>query len=262
MNLKIKVKKYWNNQPCNIKHSNKPFASKLYFNEVRKKRYYVEKHIPGFAQFKKYKNKNVLEIGCGIGTDAVEFIKNGANYYGIEFSEASLNIAKERCKILKLNHKKINFILGDAESLSKIKYLKKIRFDLIYSFGVLHHTPNMKKCFDEIYKIANKNTVIKIMLYAKYSYKNFLVNHTIYRYERQKNCPVVFKVSNSDLHNLIKKRFKILNVSQDFIFPYKIKPYLKGKYEMIEHFKVMPKKIFNILKKNIGEHLLITLKKN
>ena len=120
----------------------------------------------------------------------------------------------------------------------------------------------MKKCFDEIYKIANKKTIIKIMLYAKNSYKNFLADHTLYRYERQKNCPVVFRVSDSELDNLVKKKFKKISVTQDFIFPYKIKPYLKGKYEIINHFKLMPKKIFNILKKNIGEHLLITLKKN
>ena len=50
-----------------------------------------------------------------------------------------------------------------------------------------------------------------------------------------------FSIMNN-ISTLIKNRFKIINVKQDFIFPYKIKPYLKGKYEMIEHFKVMPKK--------------------
>ena len=64
-------------------------SPKEYFEEVRSKKYFVEKHIPKFANFKKYKNKNVLEIGCGIGTDAIEFIRNGSNYTGIDFSEKS-----------------------------------------------------------------------------------------------------------------------------------------------------------------------------
>ena len=84
MTLIDEVKKYWNRQPCNSKNSRKKILSRGYFNDIRKKRYFVEKHIPKFADFKKYKNKNVLEIGCGIGTDGIEFIKHGAKYVGVE----------------------------------------------------------------------------------------------------------------------------------------------------------------------------------
>jgi hypothetical protein len=59
-----KIKSYWNNQPCNINHSSKPFLSIEYFNEIEKKKYFVEPHIPEFANFAKWKNKNVLELGC------------------------------------------------------------------------------------------------------------------------------------------------------------------------------------------------------
>jgi len=53
MNNKLKtIKSYWNKQPCNINHSNKPFLSKRYFDEVRKKKYFVENHILKFADFK------------------------------------------------------------------------------------------------------------------------------------------------------------------------------------------------------------------
>ncbi len=258
MTIISKVKKYWDKQPCNIKHSKKIFLSKEYFDEVKKKRYFVESHIPKFAEFKKYKNKNVLEIGCGIGTDGIEFIKNGSNYIGVELSKNSLDIFKERIKVLKLSHFKSNLILSDAENLSKIP---KINYDLIYSFGVIHHTPNMKKSFDEIYKLSNKKTEIKIMLYAKNSYKNFMLELTKNRYEAQKGCPVVYKVNKIDVENLIKNKFKIQKISQDFIFPYKLKPYKNNIYKKIKHFTYMPPKIFTKLSHEIGEHLLIKLKK-
>jgi hypothetical protein len=119
----------------------------------------------------------------------------------------------------------------------------------------------MQKAFNSIYEIADKNTEIKIMLYAKNSYKRFLLNDTKYRYEAQKNCPIVYTVSDYDVSNLIKNKFKIIEKYQDFIFPYKIKPYKKNKYIKIDHFKIMPSKIFNLLKKNIGEHMMIKLKK-
>lgn len=255
-----KIKQYWDRQPCNIKYSKKKFLSKSYFNEIRKKKYFVESHIPKFAKFKKYKNKNVLEIGCGIGTDAIEFVKNGANYFGIDCSQKSIQILKRRIQILNLERFKPTLFVDDAESLNKIKKLKK-KFDLIYSFGVIHHTPNMKKCFNAIHKICDKNTEIKIMLYAKNSYKNFLANKSYYRYEAQKNCPIVFKINEDELKNLIKNKFKIMDIKQDFIFPYKIKPYKNNKYIKVKHFQVMPKNIFKTLENNIGEHMLIKLKK-
>lgn len=257
---KKKIKDYWNKKPCNISFSKRKFLSKEYFEEIRKKKYFVEKHILEFADFGKFKNKNVLEIGCGIGTDACEFIKNGSKYYGVDYSNISLSIAKQRVELLNLNKFKPNFFNLDAENLQIIKNLK-VNFDLIYSFGVIHHTENMEKCFNEIFKLANKNTQIKIMLYAKNSYKNFLINFTPYRYESQKGCPVVHKIDHDDLNKLIKNKFKITGLKQDFIFPYKINLYKKNIYEKLDHFKVMPKKIFNCLKENIGEHMLIQLKK-
>lgn len=256
-----KIEKYWDKRPCNLRHSKKKLYSKSFFKEIQKKRYFVESHIYKFANFKKYKNKNVLEIGCGIGTDACEFIKNNSKYYGVDCSKKSLEIAKKRINVLNLEKYNPIFFHLNAENLSQIQKLN-IKFDLIYSFGVIHHSTNMKKCFDEIYKLANKKTEIKIMLYAKNSYKNFLVDITPYRYEAQVNCPVINKIDYFDLKKLINKKFKILKLEQNFIFPYKINYYKKNVYKKINYFKVMPKKIFNALEKNIGEHMLITLKKN
>ena len=262
-NIKEKIKNYWNRLPCNIKYSNAAPMSMKFFNEISKKRYFCQSHIPEFANFSKFKNKNVLEIGCGIGTDAHEFIKNESNYYGIDLSKESIEIAKKRAHIFGYNNKKANFFVGDAENLSKIKELKEIKFDLIYSFGVLHHTPNIKKCFDNIYKSANFKTEIKIMLYAKNSYKNFLVEEKIgtMRYEAQKGCPLLKKIDNVDLKKILSNKFKILSKKQDFIFPYKVPEYKKHKYVKLKYFQYMPSSIFKLIEKKLGEHLLLSLKK-
>ena len=136
MDIKKQVNKYWDNRPCNIKHSKKEFGSKEYFDEVECKKYFVESHIPKFAEFDKWNGKKVLEIGCGIGTDSINFVRHGADLTIVEFSEKSLNICKERFKVFGLT---ATFYVGDVEDLENI--LLDQTFDLVYSFGVIHHTP-------------------------------------------------------------------------------------------------------------------------
>ena len=254
-----KIKEYWNRRPCNIGFSKSKLFSKKYFNEVTKKKYFVEGHIKKFATFKKWKNKKVLEIGFGIGTDACQFIKNGADYTGVELSDKSYEILKNRIRVFKLNKFKPRLILGSALNLSKIFNKKNEKFDLIYSWGVLHHTSSLQKAANQIKKIANKNTEVRIMLYAKNSYKNQMLDITNYRYEAQAGVPKCDTVNIEDVKRIFSK-FKIIDFYQDFIFPYKIKPYKNNIYKKINHFDVMPNKIFKRLESILGEHLMITMK--
>ena len=105
------VRDYWNSRPCNIRHSSKKIGSKEYFDDVEARKYFVEPHIPGFADFHTWKGKKVLEIGCGIGTDTINFARAGAQVTAIEYSEESLKIAKQRAEVFDLS---IKFYHADA----------------------------------------------------------------------------------------------------------------------------------------------------
>lgn len=261
------IKNFWNERPCNIKHSQSEFGTFKYFEEVDQRRYLVEPHILEFADFEKWKNKKVLEIGCGIGTDSVRFAKAGAKITCVELSEKSLEICKSRFKEYGLSG---NFYSGNAEELSK--FLPIEDYDLIYSFGVIHHTINPLNVFEEIKKYMNKDTECRVMLYVKHSWKswefyfkygwkfNFNLKKTIqYFAEAQLNCPVANVYTKKELESLLSD-FKIISIKKDHIFPYIIKDYIEYKYNKRFIFKILPNSWFKKLKSLLGWHYLIQLK--
>lgn len=251
--LKEQVKNFWDRQPCNINHSKKPFETIEYFNEVEQKKYFVEPHIPIFADFNKWKNLQVLEIGCGIGTDAINFSRAGAHYTGIELSRASLAITKKRFEVYNLPGVLIE---GDAENVDIL--FQNSKFDLIYSFGVLHHTPNLDLAIRSIRKLMKSTTMFKFMVYAKNSYKQALIDEGLEQPEAQFGCPIANSYTRGEIEEILKRNdFNNVSVQQCHIFPYKIPEYKNGQYVKQEWFDKMPEEVFQVLQKNFGWHLLV-----
>jgi len=247
------VIRFWNSQPCNIKHSSQQIGSRVYFDEVQTRKYFVEPHIPAFAEFGYWKDKRVLELGCGIGTDAVNFARHGADYTGIELSRESLKISQERFEVFNL---KGRFIEGNVESVDDI--LDQEQFDLIYSFGVLHHTPDISQALKAIRRIMNNKTVFKLMVYAKNSYKSAMIEEGLDQPEAQYGCPIANTYSKEEISELlVQSGFKIKSIIQDHIFPYVIKDYKKYIYKREIWFENMPNEVFKALEKHFGWHLMI-----
>ena len=255
-NLIEMVRNYWDNQPCNVKHSKKEVGTIAYFNEVEKRKYFVESHIPKFANFPQWAGKKVLEIGCGIGTDAVNFARHGAFYTGVEISKVSLDLCRTRFELFDLLG---NFIEGNVEELDDILVGQK--FDLIYSFGVLHHTPNIEKALNSLKKFMTHNSTLKIMVYAKNSIKQALINSGLEQPEAQANCPIANSYTKEEMIILFEKiGLEILEHQQTHIFPYKISEYRRYEYVKVDWIAAMPEAFFETLEKNFGWHMLIESK--
>ncbi len=94
-------------------------GTKDYFDEVEARKYFVESHIPDFADFKSWKGKKVLEIGCGLGTDTINFARHGAQVTAVDLTEKSLELARQRAKVFGLEDR-IRFIQANAEELSAL----------------------------------------------------------------------------------------------------------------------------------------------
>jgi SAM-dependent methyltransferase len=245
------VEAYWNRRPCNIRHSTKDVGSKEYFDEVEERKYFVEPHIPGFAEFDRWKGKRVLEVGCGLGTDATNFARAGADYSAIELSEVSLELARKRFDVFGL---KGNFVHSKGEHLAE--HFPAETFDLVYSFGVIHHTPEPIEIIRQIRKVIKPGGELRLMVYAKNSWKDAMIEAGFDQPEAQSGCPVAYTYTPEEAAALLEG-FEITSLQQDHIFPYVIEKYVQYEYEPQPWFRAMPPGMFRALEQRFGWHMLI-----
>lgn len=244
------VRDYWDRQPCGIRHSAATVGSEAYFQEVTARRYKVQPHIPEFAGFRDWTGKRVLEIGCGIGTDGAEFARNGAIYTGIDLSPESLNVARQRFDLEGLVG---HLWEGDAE---KLGHFAPAVYDLVYSFGVLHHTPDPIRAVEEIRRVMHPGSEFRLMLYARNSWKAAMIAAGLDQPEAQDACPL-WRTYTEEQARALLSAFEILEMRQAHAFPYKIPEYKAGQYVRQPWFEAMPEPMFAALEKHLGWHLLI-----
>jgi ubiquinone/menaquinone biosynthesis C-methylase UbiE len=168
MNLIDQIHDFWNEDSCGEIYAKGSDQAEKYANET-KTRYTLEPYIKEFAKFDLYKGLNVLEIGVGMGSDhsSIAF-SNPKSLTGIDLTERAVQHTKSRFSSLGL---KANVKVDNAENLS----FKDDQFDAIYSWGVLHHSTNPEKCFDEVYRVLKPGGSAKIMNYHKYSPTGFML---------------------------------------------------------------------------------------
>lgn len=171
--LKERVRAFWQAHPCGTKFSEVPMGTPEFFERVEAHRYNKEWHIPDAADFAGARGLRVLEIGCGLGTDGAQFAKAGAYYTGIDLTEASIELARRRFEVSGLPGE---FGVADAENLD----FADASFDLVYSHGVLHHTPDTARAVREIHRVLKPGGRAVVMLYHRDSY-NYRVGIRILR---------------------------------------------------------------------------------
>lgn len=263
------VRTYWDRRPCNVRHSPKPVGTREYFDEVEARKYFVEPHIPRFAEFERWRGKKVLEVGCGIGTDTANFARHGANVTAIDLSPQSLELAKKRMEVYGLKEQ-VRLYSGSAEEMTRFVPVEP--YDLIYSFGVIHHTPHPERVVDQMRPYTRPGTTIKLMVYYRHSWKVFwiLMGYGKGRFwrlpqliaehsEAQTGCPVTYTYTREEGRRLIESSgFHQTEAFVDHIFPYRIPEYVKYEYVKAWPWSWTPSSLTRWMEQHFGWHLCLT----
>jgi SAM-dependent methyltransferase len=131
-------------------------------------RYRLEPYIMELAQFERWRDKDVLEIGVGLGSDHQRFAEAGARLTGIDLTPRAIEHTKRRFALLGLQS---NLSTGDAEKLA----FPDNSFDMVFSYGVIHHSPLTGLAAQEILRVLRPGGEFRVMIYHKHSLIGFML---------------------------------------------------------------------------------------
>jgi SAM-dependent methyltransferase len=151
---KSDVRAFWDADPCGTRY----LEDAEDFAAHARARYTLEPYIFEFADFQSGRGLRVLEIGVGMGADYLEWLKAGAHATGVDFSAASIEKARRRCELAGYCP---DLRVADAENLP----FAENSFDVVYSYGVMHHSPDTAQCLREAWRVLRPGGEAKIMMY-------------------------------------------------------------------------------------------------
>ncbi len=162
---KQKAREQWSADPAGAVYGREhEFGTREFFDEVERHRYqdYAPwmPHVMGFSDFP---NQRLLEVGCGMGTDLLQFARGGARVTGVDLTPRSIETSRRH---LELYGQGGDFALTDAEKLP----FADETFDVAYSNGVLHHTPDTAEAVREIHRVLRPGGLARVMLYHRNSW--------------------------------------------------------------------------------------------
>jgi ubiquinone/menaquinone biosynthesis C-methylase UbiE len=209
------VREFWDEHICgDVFTSLTERTSREYLEEVRRNRYHYEYHLLPFLRRVAAAGSPLLEIGCSMGMDLAELARMGAQVTGVDLSPKSIEVARRHFDMKGLS---ADLRVANAEHLD----FPDASFATVYSFGVLHHTPNLSRALDEVYRVLKPGGRAFLMLYSRYSLNNFV--HVLLRlpYESPRDwkidAPVTQTVSKREIHDLLH-RFAEVRAEKRYLF--------------------------------------------
>jgi ubiquinone/menaquinone biosynthesis C-methylase UbiE len=159
---KAAVRDYWNAASCGEAYA-KGDDLRQRLAEQARQRYALEPYLPGFARFADGRGKDVLEIGVGMGADHERWARESPrSLTGVDLTPRAIEFSRQR---LEVNGLTSHLQVADAEALP----FEDASFDLVYSWGVLHHSPDTARAFREVHRVLRPGGEARLMIYNRYS---------------------------------------------------------------------------------------------
>jgi len=262
---KQKAREQWGEDPCGAVYGREQeFGTREFFDAVERHRYTeYAPWMPSVMGFNDFAGARLLEVGCGMGTDLLQFVRGGAKVTGIDLTPRSIEISRRR---LAVYGERGDFAISDGENLP----FADESFDVVYSNGVLHHTPDTAGAVREVHRVVRTGGQAKVMLYHRGSaafWGEIILRHGLLHGELLKHSPegimsryVEFNESGG---RPLVKVYSRRQARQLFSMFREVKIQVEQltRAELFFLGKLVPEKIFQGLRRSVGWNVIITARK-
>jgi ubiquinone/menaquinone biosynthesis C-methylase UbiE len=165
MSSNVEVRSFWEQEPCGTSREivgHAEFHTRDWFEQVERYRYDVEPFIHSVAQFTRHHGKTILEVGVGAGTDHLQWARAGCRCHGVDLTAAAIEATRDRLALYGFTSE---LHCLDAEALP----FDDEHFDVVYSWGVIHHTARPDRLVHEIHRVLKPHGLFIGMMYGRHS---------------------------------------------------------------------------------------------
>ena len=270
------VEVFFDKNPCNFRRSKHPAGSKQFFRDIEENKHHVEPHIPAFAAWSQWQGKRVLDLGCGLGSESVNFARAGATVVAVDLSSVSLKWLRQRCEHEGLLNQ-VTLVCGNYEKLDELLDPALMgSFDLVWAFGSFHHTSTPQRAMQQAFSALKSGGTLRAMVYSRVSWKRFDLLHqhgpwtlgregdstVAWHSEASYGSPITHSFSLNEAKELaIEAGFNSINVRKAHIFRYDIEAYNEGRYELAPEWTNVSEADVRDLEEELGWHTLISANK-
>jgi ubiquinone/menaquinone biosynthesis C-methylase UbiE len=209
------VADFWNRNVCQADLPQTVRGTREFFDEVEAIRYKYHYHLPPLFERMKLacgEGGKLLEVGCGMGTDLLQLARTGINVTGVDLTEAGIELARKRFDVYGTQ---AELKVADAENLPFVGR----EFDVVYSFGVLHHTPDTKSSVREVCRVLKPGGKAFVMLYYRPSlnYLAHWITGIPFDGTKKDKCPVERAYTKREIRDLFDM-FKEVHIGIEYLF--------------------------------------------
>jgi len=203
-----KIRSYWNKHIHDLTIATSPVGTPGFFKELEEYRFDKLRYLPKLVNFAGYKNKRILEVGCGVGIDLVRFAQNGAIVTGVDLAPQSIALAKKN-----FEHHGLS---GDLRVMNgEALEFDDEQFDMVYAHGVIQYTANAQKMIDELYRVLKPGGEFIGMLYNRKGWLNYMSKLFKVGLEHE-DAPVLKKYTIAEFREMLRKFSKVTIIPERF----------------------------------------------
>jgi ubiquinone/menaquinone biosynthesis C-methylase UbiE len=191
------IQRYWNERIHDLEMTDAQVGTKEFFEDLDDYRFDKLHYLPKLVDFSSFRDRRLLEVGCGIGTDLVRFARHGARVTGIDLSETAIALARKNFALNNLSAEELRVANGE-----QLPYPDQA-FDVVYGHGVIQYTANPVQLIRECHRVLKPGGTGIFMVYNRVSWLNALSKVMKVALEHE-DAPVLKKFSIAEFRELLK----------------------------------------------------------